>query len=301
MDAVSKAGLLVSRSLASETYGVLYMASLICVAFWAILCLQTFWYFGSYESDRKLLKFLTYVNVYGVWAFTIDQFGNYSFLAQVVSPYAVSNIVIHINSFRTDFSYFVRRISGNKLWMVVVVWAPLAIFQIVSAFVIVVKTCLSNSTLYLWAPAPKNLAITYLAVSLFVDIAIAIFLFELLRRHKEQTKVRSTLKIIQRLMLLAVLNMLWTSLFAICDMITFVSLQGEDFYILFDMPIGPLYCNTLLANLNMRASLRDRQSTVDMDLTTFDAVGPQPFPLRLGNDTKLSTQSGSRFSSELAA
>ncbi|KAG0703951.1 hypothetical protein DFH29DRAFT_913821 [Suillus ampliporus] len=314
MNAVSKAGFLVSRSLASETYGVFYMASLMCVAFWAILCLQTFWYFASYESDRKSLKFLvvflwvistvqTYVNVYGVWAYTINHFGNYSFLAQIVLPYDVQFIFAAISTVTVQafFVFRICRLSGNKLWMVAIVWAPLATFQIVAAFVIVVKSCLSNDILYLWAPVPKNLAIAYLSVSLFVDIAIAISMFELLRRHKEKTKVRSTLKIIQRLMLLAVLNMIWTTLFAICDMITFISRQGEDFYILFDMSIGPLYCITLLANLNMRASLRERQSAVDIDLTTFDAVEPQPFPLRLENHTKGSSQSGSRLSSELAA
>lgn len=41
MDAVSTPLLLTSRSLATTTYGVFYMTSLICVAFWAMLTLQT--------------------------------------------------------------------------------------------------------------------------------------------------------------------------------------------------------------------------------------------------------------------
>jgi hypothetical protein len=73
------------------------------------------------------------------------------------------------------------------------------------------------------------------------------------------------------------------------------------FYILFDMPICSLYCNTLLANLNMRASIGARQSAVEMDLTTFNAIGPQPVALTLKGGIKDSTQSGSGFSSELAA
>lgn len=36
----------------------------------------------------------------------------------------------------------------------------------------------------------KDLGVAYLAVSLFVDISIAIFLLQLLRRHKEQTRIR---------------------------------------------------------------------------------------------------------------
>ncbi|KAG1738852.1 uncharacterized protein EDB91DRAFT_1136755 [Suillus paluster] len=313
MDAVSKVGLLVSRSTASSSYGVFYMAALICVAFWAMLCLQTFWYFASYDTDKKLLKFLvvflwvistaqTYVIVYGVWVFTIDHFGDYSFLVQVVPPFATQFIfaataTVTVQAF---FVFRICRLSGGGLWMVAVVWAALAIFQIVAAFIIVVKTCLSGYLPYLWTPLPKDLAIAYLAVSLFIDIAIAIFLLKLLHRHKKETQVRSTLKIIQRLMVLAVLNMVWTTAFAICDLVTFLSLQEEDFYLLFDMPICSLYCNTLLANLNMRASLGEQESVVDMDLTTFDAVGPPPVTLMLRNDTKVSTQSGSRVSLELA-
>jgi hypothetical protein len=79
-------------------------------------------------------------------------------------------------------------------------------------------------------------------------------------------------------------------------------MDGTVFYILFDMPICSLYCNTLLANLNMRASIAEQRSTVEMDLTTFNAVRPQPVALTLKNGHKVSTiQSGSRLSSELAA
>ncbi|OAX32181.1 hypothetical protein K503DRAFT_629843 [Rhizopogon vinicolor AM-OR11-026] len=111
------------------------------------------------------------------------------------------------------------------------------------------------------------------------------------------------MRVIQRLMLLAVLNMVWSTAFAICDLAIFVALDGSIFYILFDMPICSLYCNTLLANLNMRTSLAERQSAVemDMDLTTFNAVRPQPLALTLKKGPKVSTQTGSRQSSELAA
>jgi hypothetical protein len=74
------------------------------------------------------------------------------------------------------------------------------------------------------------------------------------------------------------------------------------FYALFDIPICSVYCNTLLANLNIRAYIAE-QSTVEMDLPTFDAipVGPQPLALTLKNGLKGFSQSGSRLSSELAA
>jgi hypothetical protein len=78
-------------------------------------------------------------------------------------------------------------------------------------------------------------------------------------------------------------------------------MDGTIFYILFDMPICSLYCNTLLANLNMRASIAERQSEVEMDLTTFNAIKPQPVALTLKHETRNTTQSGSRLSSELAA
>ena len=67
------------------------------------------------------------------------------------------------------------------------------------------------------------------------------------------------------------------------------------------MPICSLYCNTLLANLNMRTSIADKQSAVEMELTTFNAVRPQPVAVTLKNAPKMTTdQSNSRVSSELA-
>ncbi|OJA08580.1 hypothetical protein AZE42_04574 [Rhizopogon vesiculosus] len=329
MNSVFEAGLLASRSLATSVYGVFYMTSLISIAFWAMLSLQTFWYFASYERDNKSLKFLvvfiwiistaqTYVIVYGAWVYIINDFGNYTSLLRIIPPYAAQLIftataTVAVQAF---FVFRICRLSRNSK-MVTVMWAPLAIFQIVAALseaftldpnstlltvliVIVIKTCLSGEGSYVWAPLPRDLGIAYLAVSLFIDIAIAMFLLVLLYRHKEQTRIQSTLRVIQRLMLLAVVNMVCSTAFAICDLVLFVAMDGNMYYALFDIPICSLYCNTLLANLNMRASLAEQQSVVEMDLTSFVAIGPKVLALTVKNESKVSTQSGSQ-SSELAA
>ncbi|OAX37794.1 hypothetical protein K503DRAFT_771133 [Rhizopogon vinicolor AM-OR11-026] len=289
------------------------MTSLISVAFWAMLSLQTFWYFASYERDNKSLKFLvvfiwiistaqTYVIVYGAWVYIIDDFGDYASLLRIIPPYA-AQLIFTATATVTVQAFFVFRIcrlSGDSK-MVTIMWAPLAIFQIVAALIIVIKTCLSGEGSYVWAPLPTDLGIAYLAVSLFIDIAIAMFLLVLLHRHKEQTRIQSTLRVIQRLMLLAVVNMVCSTAFAICDLVLFVAMDGNMYYALFDIPICSLYCNTLLANLNMRASLAEQQSVVEMDLTSFVAIGPKALALTVKNESKVSTQSGSRQSSELGA
>lgn len=77
-------------------------------------------------------------------------------------------------------------------------------------------------------------------------------------------------------------------------------MDGYLYYALFDIPICSVYCNTLLANLNMRATIAGQPSVVEMDLTTFSAVMPQPVVLTLNNGPKDCDQSGSRLSSELA-
>ncbi|OJA21204.1 hypothetical protein AZE42_01372 [Rhizopogon vesiculosus] len=112
------------------------------------------------------------------------------------------------------------------------------------------------------------------------------------------------LKVIQR-MLLAVLNMVWTTVFAICDLVTtldeqYVAMEGKLLYLVFDMTIASLYCNTLLANLNMRASIAERQSEVEMNLTTFNAVEHQPVALTMKRGPNAATQSSSCLSSERA-
>jgi hypothetical protein len=79
-------------------------------------------------------------------------------------------------------------------------------------------------------------------------------------------------------------------------------MEGTIYYALFDIPICSLYCNTLLANLNMRTSIAERQSEVEMNLTSFNVVRPQIATLTFKDgEPKGSTQSDSRLSSELAA
>jgi hypothetical protein len=91
---------------------------------------------------------------------------------------------------------------------------------------------------------------------------------------------------IQRLIIFSMLSGIWTALFALLDMITvsyhhnsgifraqvafqYLSFPNTAVYVLFDLPLCSLYCNTLLASLNSR----DSGSAASIkELSTFKAA-----------------------------
>lgn len=91
---------------------------------------------------------------------------------------------------------------------------------------------------------------------------------------------------IYRLIVFSVLSGIWTTLFAILDMVTVSHHDNSDIscahvafqylgfpntavYVLFDLPLCSLYCNTLLVSLNSR----DSGSAASIkELSTFKAA-----------------------------
>ncbi|KAK0466154.1 uncharacterized protein EV420DRAFT_1510150 [Desarmillaria tabescens] len=95
------------------------------------------------------------------------------------------------------------------------------------------------------------------AVSAAVDILISASLLAMLwtRRHNV---FKDTTQILNRLSILIVNTGLWTSLITVLTLIGLqvVILEEQDIYAALSFITCPLYCNTLLANLNIRDYIR---------------------------------------------
>ena len=78
---------------------------------------------------------------------------------------------------------------------------------------------------------------------------------------------RKTDSVINRLIRGAVQTGLFTSLFAISDLITFLTLPGTDLYAMFGFPIGRIYTNV---------------SVVDVMNVSYDALTFLSFPFPFG-------------------
>ncbi|KAG6379581.1 hypothetical protein JVT61DRAFT_10086 [Boletus reticuloceps] len=90
----------------------------------------------------------------------------------------------------------------------------------------------------------------------------------LLLRTRSKAGIAKTAHILQRLTVFAVNTGIWTATFAILTVI-FLRLFPPTrlYYVLFGIPLGSLYCNTLLANLNARAYIWSGSMTPVFDGT----------------------------------
>ncbi|KIK44773.1 hypothetical protein CY34DRAFT_79166, partial [Suillus luteus UH-Slu-Lm8-n1] len=125
-----------------------------------------------------------------------------------------------------------------------------------------------------------------LAVMAVIDIAIAFFLVKYLRTLHRQAMTFALSEMIQRLIIFSVLSGIWTALFALLDMVSYLGFPDTAVYALFDLPLCSLYCNTLLASLNSR----DNGSAASIkELSTFKAASrPVVIPMERGRDSKFS-------------
>ncbi|THU91039.1 hypothetical protein K435DRAFT_801536 [Dendrothele bispora CBS 962.96] len=96
---------------------------------------------------------------------------------------------------------------------------------------------------------------TMMIIAAFIDVVIATSMVYFLRKTKVEA-LSNTQRIVLRLIIYSVNTGLWTAFLAIAVAVTTFT-NGETFIpIGLYIPISALYCNTLLANLNIRQHVR---------------------------------------------
>ncbi|KAH7915084.1 hypothetical protein BJ138DRAFT_226298 [Hygrophoropsis aurantiaca] len=149
------------------------------------------------------------------------------------------------------------------------IWAPAAILQLVVSFVYVSKVSHASTALILDDASLKAITISYFATASTVDVLISGSLAYLLSRERSTGKARSYDRIMQRLVIFTINSGVWTAIFSLLAIIMFVRLSRNEVYVVFDFPLCPLYCNALLANLNVRAYVRSLRQSLDTEMGVF--------------------------------
>ncbi|KAN0088272.1 hypothetical protein V8E55_005329 [Tylopilus felleus] len=108
-----------------------------------------------------------------------------------------------------------------------------------------------------------SFATVCLALAAGGDVLVAIFLTFLLIHKRRATGYSSTAHVLQRLTAFAVNTGIWTTLFALLSVILLHVFPSNLLPTVFIIPLCPLYCNTLLANLNVRAYVRGEPTAHD--------------------------------------
>ncbi|KAF8414405.1 hypothetical protein L210DRAFT_3013658 [Boletus edulis BED1] len=217
-------------------YGPLYLATLMSTGLYSVTCVQTFFYYIHYTSDSLRMKIFVAV----LWALdtvheALTVAGVYKWIiAGLIKPSAILYPNPELPLQLLSEAFFVHRIyvfSGKNI-IVPFLWAIQAVCQIVVAILYSAKAIYSVDG----------------KLNVMGELALNVL------RTRSKAGIANTAHILQRLTLFAVNTGIWTATFSILTVI-FLHLfpPAVLYYALFGIPLGSLYCNTLLANLNARA------------------------------------------------
>ncbi|KAI9574193.1 hypothetical protein HD554DRAFT_5795 [Boletus coccyginus] len=270
-------------------YGPLYFAIFISTGLYGITCMQTFFYYVHYPKDSLRMKSFVAalwslgtiheaVTIAGVYKYIMAGLADPATVMDV-EPELVFQILLGTLIAVPAQGFFVYRIyvfsEGNIV--APILWAIQAIYQIVASILYVAKSLYSvdGSIHVAWTTLDDSfftgIITSILALGAVVDVLIAICMTFLLLRTRTANGFASTAHILQRLIMFAVNTGIWTATFAVLALILLRAFPLTLLIAVFGYPLSPLYCNTLLANLNARAYiLGEAASSLAFDDTRAD-------------------------------
>ncbi|KAF7370965.1 hypothetical protein MSAN_00730600 [Mycena sanguinolenta] len=264
--------------LLDKTFGVGFIGVVVAAGLHGVSCVQAWWYY-THQDDRWPLKLLvgavmTFDTIHQalishtVYTYLITNYNNGAELLQIVWSLLVEVLfngltallvqrftnslldVLHL----TPLSFLTLRIwrlSNGNIWLtgiaLLLVWGEFGCVLAYVALSLRLHTFVELVEL-------KALSITVNALAAAGDVFIAGTLTWLL--HRSRTGFHRSDTMIRKLTIFAVNTGAVTSLCAIGSLIS-ICVAGNTFiYILFFFCMGRLYCNSLLATLNARKSIR---------------------------------------------
>jgi len=210
----------------------------------------------------------------------VSRFGDVAALA-LIPPDFVSEIIFTVLVSSTAQLFFTYRIwlfSGKK-WIFPALAIPTVIVQIVIQTVYMAGLLVNGSLPEL--KRENAMGIAYNSIAAGTDIALAGCMIYLLRSERSAFEVSNQL--VSRLVLFSLNSGLWTAVVALATVVTLVMipLPGLIFPAVYTM-LCPLYCNTVLANLNSRKFLQQSSRTAstpshgNVAMDTFSRTGRAP-------------------------
>uniref|UniRef100_A0A0W0ETN5 DUF6534 domain-containing protein n=1 Tax=Moniliophthora roreri TaxID=221103 RepID=A0A0W0ETN5_MONRR len=263
-----------------NTYGAELLGCIAATALWGIQCLQTFMYFQTYAKDHWILKFLV------IWIWVMDTVHQ----GLVISLEYIT-LIEHFGDPSPLFE--INKEVTLSILFTVFVSVPIQIFFVYRIYVLggrniilpfILCVCIVAETgddLDTCAPdalptdlasgSVRDICLSYLVLAAAIDVAIAVAMVYLLRKTKIEG-VSQTQRMVARLTMYSVHTGLWTALLSIFVAVTLVAYPTTFIFIALYVPISALYCNTLLANLNLRQHVRSGMK----DVITLSMVGNGP-------------------------
>ncbi|KAI0708465.1 hypothetical protein C8Q76DRAFT_744516 [Earliella scabrosa] len=244
-----------------ETLACVVIGGIVGTAIYGITVLQTYIYFRRYTNDTLGLKLLVatlFIYKYLVTYFLapVDKF-------LVIFPtLGVENGVTVVIATMTQ-CFFGQRIwyfSKNKC----LAWSiyALSIGALGPGMALTIHLFVDTSIFSIGSLQIRILAGFANGLSVICDVLIAAGLCYYLSSGK--SGFTRTNNMVDRLMLYAIQRGALTAICQACHMITTVALPGRFLFLPFAFIQGKLYCNTLLATLNVRNSLKNSARQDDL-------------------------------------
>ncbi|KAF8629364.1 hypothetical protein AX17_005660 [Amanita inopinata Kibby_2008] len=246
------------------SYGPMLIGTFVNMILFGILIVQTYFYFTTYKKDVPWLKYLV------LYLFIVETVNTGCDIAMMYQPlileygqaeatkyfpimFASEPIIIVAVS--TPIQLFlalrIRLLTGMN-------WIPLIIslFALVSlaggiwttVMIVLIKT-------FVRKPELHHPALVWFLASCVSDILITGVLVVSLSKRK--TGFTATDDAISKLIRMTVQTGLLTSLFAIGDVVFFLTLPHTALNFLWDLALSKLYANCLMSTLNARAALQN--------------------------------------------
>jgi len=286
------------------TLGALCVAYVLAWGLFGVMSMQSFSYFQRFAQDSVWLKSL----VGGLWLldtlqlvlighvlyyWVITNYANPAVLA--VSVWSFNIGILVTNTIVLIVEVFLARrvyILSNKNFILTGIIVLLSFCYFGFEMAVQVRTFqLQKLALFFefqW------IASVGLACASAADLIIAVSLTYYLR--KSRTGIKTTDSIVNMLILYAMNTGLLTGICVLIDMICFLTMPDNLIHISFNIVVGKLYTNSLLATLNFRDVLRNSKKNVNtFSLSTMPGTHPPTLDkFRVAANPEFSTPSMDR-------
>ncbi|KAI0767699.1 hypothetical protein C8Q74DRAFT_1370431 [Fomes fomentarius] len=280
-----------------ETLACVVIGGIVGTTVYGITVLQTYIYYRRYARDPLALKSLvgvlfvldsvtTALIAYGIYEYLVLWFmapvENFLFIPRTLS--VENGLTVLIGSITQCF--FAQRLlyfSKNKYLAASIVCLSVGAFG--SGMALTVHLFTDRSIFSIGSLAIRVLAGFTNGLSVVCDLTIATGLCYYLRSGK--SGFTRTNNMVDRLMVYAVQRGALTAMSQAAHMITTVALPGRFLFLPFAFMQGKLYCNTLLATLNVRDSLKNSGKSEDAlspGSRILASIPRSPNPGRRAND-----------------
>ncbi|KAF8345312.1 hypothetical protein F5887DRAFT_221547 [Amanita rubescens] len=202
--------------------------------------------------------------IYLAWWYLVVNYNNPSAFFVNIWPYRASIIESSITTFLTQhfMGYRIYRMSGKRHLYIGIMIVSLA--DLIAASITTAKACrivdrrdlsVLNTEIVVW-----------LATQVILDFFIAGYTS--IGLYKQRTDYGRTNKILYRCIRSAIQVGALSTMFALGNLIAFVTWPSANLYGMFLFPIGRIYTNALMNTLTVRASLRSEMAGAEEVLDT---------------------------------